>query len=103
MACVPAALLQQQPSRHLRFNPPSLPPTPAVISYITNDTALQGLMAIPAVIGQLVQVGALLRVQSWCFGPALLAPLEARRCFAPGCCFGPLLHVQRRCLGPQAA
>lgn len=28
----------------------------AVISYITNDVALQGLMAIPAVIGQLVQV-----------------------------------------------
>ncbi|PSC76757.1 BASS family transporter: sodium ion bile [Micractinium conductrix] len=32
------------------------PVSVAVISYITNDTALQGLLAIPAVIGQLVQV-----------------------------------------------
>lgn len=34
------------------------PVSVAVISYITDDTTLQGLMAIPAVIGQLVQVRA---------------------------------------------
>ena len=30
----------------------------AVIGYLTSDTSTQGLMALPAVLGQLVQVGS---------------------------------------------